>query len=62
MDEQFRKEDVGFCSEDLVSKLQLLLKEQYGKEIDRAEAQQIGLRIAELVFIKERRKWQKSQA
>ena len=45
----------GFFSEELASEFQSVLQDQYGKITTLSEAQQIGLRIAQFVFLKEAR-------
>ena len=43
----------GFFSDKLASEFQSVLQDQYGKITTLSEAQQIGLRIAQFVFLKE---------
>ena len=50
------EEGAGFFSAKFVSELQSTFKELFGREISDVEAQQIGLRIAQFVFIKEAKK------
>lgn len=46
----------GFFSEELASEFQSVLQDEYGKNVTPSEAQQIGLRIAQFVFMKEVRR------
>lgn len=46
----------GFFSEKLASEFQSVLQNEYGKNVTLSEAQQIGLRIAQFVFMKEARR------
>lgn len=43
-------------SDDLVSKVQDCCKKKYGKDLEDAEAQDVCLKIATFVFLKERRR------
>lgn len=45
----------GFLSEGLASEFQSVLQDEYGKIVTLSEAQQIGLHIAQFVFLKEAR-------
>lgn len=45
----------GFFSAKFISELQATFGELFGREISEVEAQQIGLRIAQFVFLKEAR-------
>ena len=45
----------SFLSEELASEFQSVLHDQYGKIMTLSEAQQVGLRIAQFVFLKEAR-------
>lgn len=51
-----QKETACFFSEELASEFQSVLQEQYGKNVTLSEAQQVGLRIAQFVFLKEARR------
>jgi len=46
----------GFFSEELTSEFQSVLRDQFGKNVTLSEAQQIGLHIAQFVFMKEVRR------
>ena len=46
----------GLFSEKLISEFQSVLQDEYGKNVPPSEAQQIGLRIAQFVFMKEVRR------
>ena len=51
-----QKEVTSLLSEKLASEFQSVLQEQYGENVTLPEAQQIGLRIARFVFLKEVRR------
>lgn len=45
-----------FFSKELALEFQSVLQDEYGKNVTPSEAQQIGLRIAQFVFMKEVRR------
>lgn len=51
-----QKEATSLLSEKLASEFQSVLQDEYGEIVSLSEAQQIGLRIARFVFLKEVRR------
>ena len=54
-----KEDEPGYFSQGLAQDFQSTLQKQFGESVSLAEAQQIGLRIAQFVLIKEIRKCEK---